>query len=471
MSQHSGKAVRAGIGYTIGNILVRGINFLSLPLFSRLMTTEEFGAFNLFISYEAVLSIVLCLALNTSTKSANQEFPGQIDDYSSSISLIFILNTAFASALVLLFGGPLSKLIALSPPILLLMVIHALGSSLLMFYISRIVLDYSYKKYLVVSFLESLGNICFSLLLILTVFRSDKSLGRIIGATVSLSAITVFIFHELYKTAKPRFNKNYWKFGIKYSLPLVPHGLSSALLGQVDKMMIGSMVGNSSLGIYSLAGNIKLIPLVLSDSISNAWGTWFFEMIADGKKAEIQKRAGQLSVLFMVLTVGLMAISPELILLLGGEKYSEGSAVAIPMIVDAFLLFLYGVVVQIEYYRKKTIYIMYGTLAATVINLILNYIFIRQYGYAAAAYTTLFSYIIFLILHLLIAYRLEHFHVIPMKILFLTIAVTMVSGGVSILLQHNWLLRYLCCLGTILPAFLWLLKNAGDLRDMVFGKE
>ena len=471
MSQNSGKAVRAGIGYTIGNILARGVNFLSLPLFSRLMTTEEFGAFNLFISYEAVLNIVLCIALNCSTKSANQEFPGEIDDYSSSVSLIFILNAVFSSALILLFGGLLTNLTTLSTPVLLLMVVHALGSSLLMFYVSRIVLDYSYKKYLVVSFLQSLGNIIFSLLLILTVFRSDKSLGRIIGATVSFAAITVFILHELYKAAKPRFDKKYWKFGIKYSLPLVPHGLSSVLLGQVDKMMIGSMVGNSSLGIYSLAGNIKLIPLVLSDSISNAWGTWFFEMIAEGKKTEIQKRAGQLSIVFMVLTIGLMAISPELILLLGGEKYTEGSIVAIPMIVDAFILFLYGVVVQIEYYRKKTIYIMYGTLATTAIDLILNYIFIRRYGYAAAAYTTLVSYIIFLILHLVIAYRLEHFNVIPMKILFLTVAVTMVSGGVSILLQHNWILRYLCCLVTILPAFLWFLKNAGDLREMVFGRK
>ena len=42
-----GNALKAGVGYTIGNILVKGINFLTLPLFSRLLTTAEFGVYNI----------------------------------------------------------------------------------------------------------------------------------------------------------------------------------------------------------------------------------------------------------------------------------------------------------------------------------------------------------------------------------------------------------------------------------------
>ena len=42
-------AMKAGLGYTIGNVLVKGINFLTLPLFSRLLTTEEFGVCNVFL--------------------------------------------------------------------------------------------------------------------------------------------------------------------------------------------------------------------------------------------------------------------------------------------------------------------------------------------------------------------------------------------------------------------------------------
>ena len=46
-------ALKAGMGYTIGNVLVKGINFLTLPLFSRLLSTAEFGVYNVFLSYVA----------------------------------------------------------------------------------------------------------------------------------------------------------------------------------------------------------------------------------------------------------------------------------------------------------------------------------------------------------------------------------------------------------------------------------
>ena len=49
MRKRTSKAIKAGVGYTLGNILVKGIGFISLPIFSRLMTTEEFGVYNIFI--------------------------------------------------------------------------------------------------------------------------------------------------------------------------------------------------------------------------------------------------------------------------------------------------------------------------------------------------------------------------------------------------------------------------------------
>ena len=68
------KAMKAGIGYTIGNILIKGINFLTLPLFSRLMSPSEFGVFNLFISYDAIISILISLAMQTSLRNAKYKF-------------------------------------------------------------------------------------------------------------------------------------------------------------------------------------------------------------------------------------------------------------------------------------------------------------------------------------------------------------------------------------------------------------
>jgi O-antigen/teichoic acid export membrane protein len=148
--------------------------------------------------------------------------------------------------------------------------------------------------------------------------------------------------------------------------------------------MIRSMEGDRPAGVYSLAGNIKLVLTIITDSVSTAWTTWFYDRMDEGKKDDIQKRAIQLMGLFFILTVGLMALSPELIFILGGKEYDLAKFVAIPMVLDAFILFLYNVIVPAEYYSKKTSFIMIGTMVAAIVNIVLNYIYIQKYGFLAA---------------------------------------------------------------------------------------
>ena len=87
----------------------------------------------------------------------------------------------------------------------------------------------------------------------------------------------------------------------------MPHGISQVLLAQFDRIMIRSMVGNAEAGIYSLAGNIKLILTIITDSISAAWTTWFYDQMAEDGAEQIKERAKELSMFFVVLAVRLLA--------------------------------------------------------------------------------------------------------------------------------------------------------------------
>lgn len=415
MTKLKSKVVSAGIWYTVGNMLIKGINFLSLPLFSRLLNTEEFGIYNVFVSYEAILYVIIGMAIHSSIRSANIKFKGNINEYTSSVSIIYLVNAMIMLFIALIFNKQLSKLLAFDKLIIVLLIFYSLGSALLSLYNNYISLEYSYKKYLLVSFLNSVGNVCISLVLILTIFKKKRDIGRIVGATSTICILAFFILCIMYKKAKPKINKSYWKFAVKYSIPIVPHGISQVLLAQFDRIMIRSIVGNAAAGIYSLAGNIMLILTIITDSISTAWSTWFYDQISENRIESINKRAKQLSFFFVVLTVGLLTISPELIIILGGKEYSAGQYVAIPMIVDAFILFIYNIIVSSEYYKNKTTYIMLGTMVAMVINLITNYVFISKYGFIAAAYTTLFSYMCYLILHIVISHKVVGFFVLELK--------------------------------------------------------
>ena len=457
MESKNNKAIKAGIGYTVGNILIKGINFLTLPIFSRLLTTEEFGVYNVFASYEAILYVVVGLAIHSSIRSANLEFKGQIKKYTASVSLIYLMNAAIMLIVTMLFGKQLSEVLDFSKTIIVLLIFYSLGSSLLALYNNFISLEYSYGKYLAASLFNSVGNVSISLVLILTVFRDHRDVGRIVGVTITICFLAAFLLFTIYRQAKPKANREYWKFAIKYSLPIVPHGISQVLLAQFDRIMIRSMVGNSEAGIYSLAGNIKLILTIITDSISTAWSTWFYDQISDEKMEEIKKRANQLSLFFVILTVGLLALSPELIFLLGGKEYEKGKFVAIPMIVDAFVLFIYNIIVPAEYYKKKTTYIMFGTMAATVINLVTNYIFIARFGYIAAAYTTLFSYVCYLVLHLVISYKVIGFFILSPKDLLISSGVVLVAAVIDLMFINSIMVRWGICAVIVIPLIAYLL--------------
>ena len=459
MTKLKSKVISAGIWYTVGNMLIKGINFLSLPLFSRLLNTEEFGIYNVFVSYEAILYVIIGMAIHSSIRSANIKFKGNINEYTSSVSIIYLVNAMIMLFIALIFNKQLSKLLAFDKLIIVLLIFYSLGSALLSLYNNYISLEYSYKKYLLVSFFNSVGNVCISLVLILTIFKKKRDIGRIVGATSTICILTFFILCIMYKKAKPKINKSYWKFAVKYSIPIVPHGISQVLLAQFDRIMIRSIVGNAAAGIYSLAGNIMLILTIITDSISTAWSTWFYDQISENRIESINKRAKQLSFFFVVLTVGLLTISPELIIILGGKEYSAGQYVAIPMIVDAFILFIYNIIVSSEYYKNKTTYIMLGTMVAMVINLITNYVFISKYGFIAAAYTTLFSYMCYLILHIVISHKVVGFFVLELKFFLMELVIIILTAIFDLLFIRTFWLRVVVGISITIPIIAYLLKE------------
>ena len=408
MKLKQSKVFKAGIGYTIGNVMVKGINFLAIPIFSRLLTTEEMGVYTVFAAYEAVLFVFIGMALHSSIRSAKYEFEGKIDDFTSSIMGIYWINLIVALFISIVFNKILTKLLDLDLVTLVMLVIYSFGIAVVTLYNARISLDYEYKKYIKVSLASTIGNVGLSLILIKTIFNSSRGFGRVLGITISTVLVTVYIIYDLYKRARPTFRKKYWKFGIKYSLPIIPHGISQVLLAQFDRIMINKMIGKSEAGIYGLVGNIKLILAIISDSISEVWMTWFYEKMKNKEIEAVRSRARQLCYFFLIIAIGVMSISPELVL------------------------------------------IMWGTMSAAVINIITNYIFIQKYGFIAAAYTTLFAYICYMILHLVISYRLMRFSIIPVSCIALCLLSIVIIAIVDLIFIDNIFVRYLVCFAVVM---------------------
>lgn len=405
-SNKNNSASKAGIGYTIGNVLIRGLSFLTLPIFTRLMSTADFGLYTTYISYEGLLCIIVGMGLYVSLKAAKVDYQEKIDHYVSVVSCIPLLFSIFLIGILIPFNSLISSLTGFKWIVIVLMVGQAWASSALMMYNARIGLDYAYKSYITVSIISTISNIVLSLVFILLITPNQPFMGRILGTSIPIICIGLVLTIVFFRRSKPSFDKKTITYGLKYSLPLVPHGLSQQVLAHFGKIIIQIKIGNDLAGIYGFAYTITLIPHIIVTSLDAAWGPWFFEKYAENKTDLIKSKTAQYVALFSAVTVCLLCVSPEVVQIMGDVSYAPAKYIVCPALLSVFFIFLYGIPVQIEYYYKKTKYIAIGTMIAALLNLLSCLALVKRFGYEGIVYITVATYVLYFFAHILIAQKI-----------------------------------------------------------------
>ena len=448
--QQPNRIFKAGLGYAIANYLTKGLVFLTIPLFTRLLSTSEYGLFSTYHAYETILASFVGMALFMSLKNAKYKYINQYPSYVSSLLLISIFSFVLWEFFCLLLYPLYGKIIEFSLPVILILVLNCFCSTVLSFYNVHISLSYSYKSYIIIAFLNSLGNIVISIILILTICNNNRFLGRVLGTIIPLIPISIWVIYYFWNHTKPKINFDYWRFGLKYSLPLVPHAASQVILNQFDRIMIRTMVDASCAGIYSFAYNLNLIIEVTKYSLDNVWSAWFYEKYNEKDYQSIKQGSSKYILLMFCFVSVLILVSPELIKIIGPSEYSDAKYIVAPICVAGFFSFLYLLPAQVEYYHEKTFYISLGTIIAAIINITLNYIFIKKYGYIAAAYTTELTYILFFVLHYCIAKRISP-HALFSTPHFIIVSISCIAIGIiSTVWVNYWLLRWFLILPIII---------------------
>lgn len=406
-SQSGNKVVKAGAGYVIGNYLLKGITFLSAPIFTRLMTTEEFGNFGTYISYESIFYIILGLALHSSINNAKYKYQERFEEYVSSMVLLTAVCAFVWLILANVFYDCYGGLLDLTRLIVNILVFHCFATAMLQFFNTYVSLNYSVKSFLKLTSVNAISNLVLSVILLLTVFSKDCYLGRIVGTAVPLFLIALYIVGYFFRKSRPTLNREYWRYGICYSLPIIPHGISQVVLSSFDQIMIKKISGAAEAGIYNFAFTINALIKVVANSLDNVWKPWLYERMNAKDYGTIRKQAGKYSYGMALFTVLVMMVSPELIKILGAREYWGSTACVIPLVLGGYFSFLYTLPVLVEYFYEKTRYIAVGTTLAAALNILLNYLFIRSYGYIAAAYTTMITYFLYFTFHYVLAARIH----------------------------------------------------------------
>ena len=430
-------ALRAGVWYTIGNFVNKGLIFLTTPVFARIMTKSDYGSYTNFTTWQALLTILVTLELYTSVNNARFEFKDEMYRYMSSILLAGSACTTICFLVTFLFRDYFCNLFNLDYQYVVIMFTYLLVAPALNIFQVYNRVNLRYKLAISLTLLSSCAAILLSLLL--TEISSNQMFGRIIGYELPLIAVNLSIY--LYLIYKGRaLGKKYIVFAITYSAPLILHLLSLNILGSSDRIMITKMRGSEETALYSVAYSCALIVSVLMDSVNQAMSPWLYDNMKTEKYIRIKRINKLYIVSFCYIVIGIFLVAPEILLIMGGKSYLDAIYVIPPVIAGCCARFLYTNYVNIELYLKKSVLVSIGTVLAALTNIVLNIIFIPRFGYIAAAYTTFFSYICLLFFHFTAVHKLGYSFVYSNKLLFsLLLVIVIISFGCIFLYKHNTL--------------------------------
>lgn len=433
--------LKAGIWYTISSIVVKAITILTTPIFTRMMSTSDYGLSSTFSAWYTLLMIFCSLNLTYSIGRAKLDFPDKLDEYVGSMQVLSFIATLALGAIGIIFINPLACAMDLNNNLLILLVIYLIFAPTVSFTQSKFRYQYKYKENIAIAAYITISSVIVTLLLMLF-FKSERYYAKVLGNIIPTVILSIIFWSISLRRKAVCIKLTYWKYGLTISIPLILHSVSLNILSQSDRLMITKFCGAHFTGIYSLAYSYAILINIVLNAVNEAWLPWFHDSYFEERFVEIRKNVKPLVLLGCTLGVGCIAIAPEAMMLLGPEEYKSGQWAVAPVTVGVICQFIYQQYVHIELHLKKTKYISLGTMIAAALNIMLNIIFIPKYGFLAASYTTLFCYFILMFVHLFITRKLLDVHLYDDGFMFLALIVVFAFSVFFMWMYRFTLLRY-----------------------------
>lgn len=398
---------KSALWFVMCSLLQRGISFITGPIFTRLMTTEQYGTYSLYLSWFQIMTILTSLYLSAGIlTNAMNKYSGDRDRYISSMQGITITLTTICFIIYFIAHDMWNRIFGLDTSFMCLMFVELFVTPALAFWAGKQRYIYRYKSLVIVTLIKSFLNPVLGVFWVY--FSNNKALARV-NSIVSIELCFCGFFMILnFTRGKSFYHKKYWKYALGMAIPLIPHYLSGVILNQGDRIVIGQLCGKRDVALYSVAYTIGMLVQIFTDSIGNALSPWIYEHINTGEYLDMKKKLNYVLAFFWIVALGLMLLSPELILIFGSEKYKNAVYVIPPVAASTFFIYLYSLLSTMQFYFEKTKFMMLASVTAAGLNIILNYVFVTKFGYVAAGYTTLVCYILYCLGHHVVSHKIAH---------------------------------------------------------------
>lgn len=384
--------------FMICSLIQKGISFITTPIFTRLLSTDQYGLFSIYNSWLQIMTIFSTFRLDYSVfNKGMSKYPDDRDGYASAMLGLTTVITTVLFLAYLLFHQIINEFTELNTIIFLCIFIQLYFIPAINFWSLRQRYDFKYKMVVMVTVVMALGNAVMGVLAVVSF--ENKGMARIISSALVEVVTGIIIYIVTMIKGRCFWRYEYIRFAIWFNIPLIPHYFATYIVEQSDRIMIQKLIGFGAAALYSIAYTVGGIVKIFIAALTNTLIPMQYRLLEDKNYKQLNKQIMNVMIIVSCMILFLSAIAPEIILILGGEKYVTAVYVMPPVIASVYFSFLYTLLANIEFFFDENKFAMKISFLGAGINVILNYLFLPKFGYIAAAYTTLICYIIYAVGH------------------------------------------------------------------------
>ncbi|HET9197002.1 MAG TPA: oligosaccharide flippase family protein [Solirubrobacterales bacterium] len=465
MSGYLRRLATTGAAYTAASILSKVIAVALLPLYTRYLSPEDYGAAEILFAAVVVASIIVRFGLLEAILRfyyLDEEDPAKV--VSSTFAGLFWLTT-LGALVALPFAGPLSELLldpselpaGLSGAELVRIAIGGLWVlTMWEFMLTLFRLDERARAFFATTILNVVAAI--ALTVVLVVGLDEGARGLLLGSYATGAAFVLALIVLQWRRLSLWPDRALLRRLFRFGLPTMPAEVSLYALNFVDRLIIVRSLGLAEAGLYSLGVKFAQAVNVLVRGFQLAWPPLAYSIRDDD---EARRAYATVVTLFVAgcsfVVAGMWIFSPWILRLLAAPKFFDAREVVGPIAAAVTLYALYLVLVVILGRTGRTEFNLPAAVAALVVNVVLNLVLVPPLGIVGAAIALVASYLV--VLGLMYAFTQRLFPV-PYewgRLLRAVLAVAAIVGLAELLVPidgaDGFLLRAL--LLAAYPLFLW----------------
>ena len=338
--------VNNSIIYIISNILIKAFNFLLLPIYTNYLATSDYGIINLASNFNQICCLIVEFGLYAAVMRFYADLkgdPNKIKRFFGTMFCFTFCSGVFAFVLLFAFRGFLERLVFTGIPIfptIILILCTLVFMSTCTMYQDIVKAMQDAKKSAVTSLSFFLSQLSLNILFVV-VLRLGAN-GVLIANLIVYFIFATWMLIDLNRRKLFEFciDINILKPTLKYSIPLLPHNLSTHIAQLISKIFLNNSACLSTVGVFSLAYQLGNVAELIQTSVNTAFMPWFFDSMnkqEKGYKSKIIQLSGVLVWFYGLLFIGLSLFSQEVILLMANQSYLEAWKV-VPLVVAVYVI-------------------------------------------------------------------------------------------------------------------------------------